>query len=219
VLSVTVPLSLSALPVLPGLPFPAGGGSALDGPVAGLVGVVAGTLATLESAVEGILRGATGPEGLVLVFVYSFLCAVALPLPGELVLAVPLELGWSPMGELAAVVAVASTAKAVGALVALSVAKGAATRGPVARLLEVVPTPRAGGGGRFAGRLAGLTDRYGYVGLAGALAVPFAPDTAVIYAFSVVDVRRLPFAAAAFVGTTLRLALVAGVASALLALV
>jgi uncharacterized membrane protein YdjX (TVP38/TMEM64 family) len=218
VLSVTVPLSLSALPVLPGLPFPAGGGSALDGPVAGLVGVVAGTLATLESAVESVLRGATGPEGLVLVFVYSFLCAVALPLPGELVLAVPLELGWSPMGELVAVVAVASTAKAVGALAALSVAKGAAARGPVARLLEVVPTPRAGGG-RFAGRLAGLTDRYGYVGLAGALAVPFAPDTAVIYAFSVVDVQRLPFAAAAFVGTTLRLALVAGVASALLALV
>ena len=64
-----------------------------------------------------------------------------------------------------------------------------------------------------------MTDRYGYLGLAGALAIPFAPDTAVIYAFSVVEPRRTHFAAAAFAGTTLRLAILAGVVSAVLSLV
>lgn len=185
--------------------------------LARVTALVGAPLATLESAVEEVLRGATGPEGLVLVFLYSFLCAVVLPLPGELVLAVPLDLGWSPAGELAAVVAVASVAKAAGALATLAVARGAATSGPIANLLEAVPTPRAGGG--LTGRLAGVAERYGYLGLAGALSVPFAPDTAILYAFSVVQRHRFSFAAAAFVGTTLRLAIVAGVASALLALV
>lgn len=195
------------------------------------VGLASAPLATLESAVQSLLHGATGPEGLALVFLYSFLCAVLLPLPGELVLAVPLRLGWSPEGELAAVIAVASAAKAVGALATLAVARGAVTAGPVARFLEAVPRPSpprslssapsgagGGGGSGLSGRLAGVANRYGYVGLAGALSVPFAPDTAILYAFSVVDVRRPSFAAAAFVGTTLRLAIVAGAASALLAL-
>lgn len=186
--------------------------------LARLTAFVGAPLATVEAAVEEVLHGATGPEGLVLVFLYSFLCAVVLPLPGELVLAVPLDLGWSAAGELAAVIAIASTAKAVGALVTLAVARGAAASGPVAYLLDVLPRPGGGTGGGLAGRLAGLADRYGYLGLAGALSVPFAPDTAILYAFSVVDVRKPSFAAAAFIGTTLRLAAVAGVASALLAL-
>lgn len=207
-MSAIAPLSLAGLLV--------DGGPAVG--LSQLVSVASAPLATLESTVEGVLRGATGPEGLVIVFLYSFLCAVLLPLPGELVLAVPLQLGWSPGGELAAVVAVASTAKALGALATLAVARGATTSGPVAWLLEAVPRPRSGAGNGLAGRLTEVTDRYGYVGLAGALSVPFAPDTAILYAFSVVDVRRPSFAAAAFVGTTLRLAIVAGVAGALLAL-
>jgi uncharacterized membrane protein YdjX (TVP38/TMEM64 family) len=209
--------SLVTLPAVPA-PVPTPG---LDGgPVAALgrlARVATTTAATLESAVESVLRTATGPEGFVLVFLYSFLCAVVLPLPGELVLAVPVDLGWSQAGELLAVVAVASTAKAAGALAALPVARGAVSSGPVARLVERVPRSRSDSG--LTGRLAGVTDRYGYLGLVGALAVPFAPDTAVIYAFSVVEPRRAPFAAAAFVGTVLRLAIVAGVASAVLSLV
>ncbi|WP_276259726.1 hypothetical protein [Haloglomus litoreum] len=211
--SLLVPLLSAPLPPVGSLPGAGPGGS-----VARLLGDVTATVSTLESAAERLLRGTTGPEGLLLIFVYSFLCAVVLPLPGELVLAVPLELGWSPAGELAAVVAVASTAKALGAVATLAVARGATASGPVARLRELKPT-RGGVGGAVAGRLAGVADRYGYVGLAGALSVPFAPDTAILYAFSVVDVRESSFAAAAFVGTTLRLAIVAGVASALLALV
>jgi membrane protein YqaA with SNARE-associated domain len=204
---------VSSLPLVGGLP-----GADPGALVFQLVAFVGAPLATLESAVEGLLRGATGIEGLLLIFVYSFLCAVVLPLPGELVLAVPLDLGWSPSGELAAVVAVASTAKAAGALVTLAVARGATTSGPVGHLLDVLPRPGGRASGGRTGRLARLTDRYGYLGLAGALSVPFAPDTAILYAFSVVDVRKPSFAAAAFVGTTLRLAIVAGVASALLAL-
>jgi uncharacterized membrane protein YdjX (TVP38/TMEM64 family) len=210
---------LQSLATLPALPVPTTGVVVgLDGaPVARRLGALVGTLATIESAVEAFLREATGPEGLVLIFGYSFLCAVALPLPGELALAVPLDIAWSPAGELAAVIAVASTAKAAGALVALAVAQGATAAGPVARLVDALPRPGAGGG--LTTRLAGLANRYGYVGLAGSLAVPFAPDTAIVYAFSIVEPRRLPFAAAAFVGTTLRLAIVAGVASAVLTLV
>jgi len=223
-LLLSVVATLAALPVLaaPVAAVPASAigllGSGESGVVlARLVGLMGAPLATLESAVEGVLRSATGPKGLLAVFTYSFLCAVLLPLPGELVLAVPLDLGWSPAGELLAVIAVASTAKAVGALGALSVARGATTSEPVARLLELLPGSSAADGG-LSGRLADVAERYGYVGLAGALSIPFAPDTAVIYAFSVVDVRRTWFAAAAFVGTTLRLSIVAGLASALLAL-
>lgn len=212
--SLLVALVSAPLPPVGSLPGVDPGAS-----VARLAGDVTATVSTLESAAETLLRGATGPEGLLLVFVYSFLCAVVLPLPGELVLAVPLELGWSPAGELAAVVAVASTAKAVGALATLAVARGAAAAGPAARVLELVPSSGGGTGGGVTGRLTALADRYGYVGLAGALSVPFAPDTAILYAFSVVDVRESSFAAAAFVGTAMRLAIVAGVASALLALV
>lgn len=217
--------TLAALPVVaaPVAAAPASalgllGSGELGVVLARLVGLVGAPLATLESTVEGLLRGATGPEGLLAVFSYSFLCAVLLPLPGELVLAVPLDLGWSPAGELVAVIAVASTAKAVGALGVLAVARGATASGPVARLLELLPSPGPATGG-FGGRLATVAERYGYVGLAGALSIPFAPDTAILYAFSVVDVRRTWFAAAAFVGTTLRLAIIAGLASAVLALV
>lgn len=216
-----LPLSLAAPPPVPA-PVPTAGLTAgLDGgPVAALdrlAGVVTTTATTIESVVESFLRTATGPEGLALVFLYSFLCAVVLPLPGELVLAVPVDLGWSQAGELLAVVAVASAAKAAGALAALSVARGAVSSAPVARLVERVPRPRTDNS--LTARLAGVTDRYGYLGLAGVLALPFAPDTAVIYAFTVVEPRQAPFAAAAFAGTALRLAIVAGVANAVLSLV
>jgi membrane protein YqaA with SNARE-associated domain len=214
---------VSPVPVPPSLALlqPTGIGPALlDVSLAAvdrLVAVAGGSLDTLESLVAGQLRGTTGPLGLVAVLAYSFLVAFLLPLPGELVLAMPLDLGLSPLGELAVVVVVASAGKALGGLAALGIGRGATTSGPVARLLDALPSSPGAGGG-VAGRLAGVADRYGYAGLAGALAVPFAPDTAVLYAFSVVNTDAVRFAAAAFVGTTVRLLIVAGVASAVLAL-
>ena len=159
----------------------------------------------------------TGPGGVLVVFVYSFLVAFVLPPPGEVVLAVPLELGWSVEAELGLIVVVASLGKALGSLAALWVGHGAAaaaTRtGLTARLGGVV-----GAGTPAGGRLVRFVRRYGYLGMAAALSVPLVPDTATVYAFSVVEASYPRFAVAAFVGSAVRLLVVLGLAGAVLAL-
>lgn len=109
-----------------------------------------------------------------------------LPLPGEAVLVVPLDLGWSAGAELALVVLVASLGKMLGSLAALwlgqSAATAAAHSGAVVRLRAIV-APRDGSGGR----LTRFVRAYGYLGMVIMLAIPLMPDTAVVYAFSIVE--------------------------------
>lgn len=159
----------------------------------------------------------TGLLGLVAVFVYSFLVAFVLPLPGEVVLAVPLELGWSDEAELALIVVIASLGKALGSLAALWLGHGAtaaATRsGLTARLGRLVGIDTPAGG-----RLVRFVRRHGYLGMTVALSIPLVPDTATVYAFSVVETSYSRFAVAAFVGSAVRLLVVLGLVGATLVL-
>lgn len=168
------------------------------------------------SAIDALVRTATGPPGLVVLFAYSFLVAVALPLPGELVLAAPLRLGIDPLTELALIIVVSGAGKALGSLAALRIGQGAASSGPVARATDRL-LPEVGVRSSVVAWFRGLVQRHGYLGLAVTLSVPMAPDTASVYAFSVAEVETGPFAAAAFVGSAARLVIVAGLAGAVLA--
>ncbi|MFC7200397.1 VTT domain-containing protein [Halospeciosus flavus] len=163
-----------------------------------------------------LVRSATGWPGLALILLYSFLVAVVLPFPGELVLLAPIELGLPGWGELALVVGVSAAGKAAGSVFALSLGNSATRTGHARDLFE-----------RFrVDVLVALEDRlgefvrdHGYLGLTAALAVPGSPDTVSIYAFSAVETEYPKFAAAAFVGTVLRLLVVVGIAGGLLAVV
>lgn len=159
----------------------------------------------------------TGPLGIVVVFVYSFLVAFVLPLPGEVVLAVPLGLGWSAEAELALVVLVASLGKALGSLAALWLGQNAATAAARSRAVVRLRATVAPGDGS-GGRLTRFVQEYGYLGMILVLSIPLMPDTAVVYAFSVVETSYPRFAVAAFVGSALRLLIVLGAAGAVLSL-
>jgi len=172
-------------------------------------GLATGLTEWLRAAVET----AVGWPGLVVVAVYSFLIAVVLPLPSELVLAAPLELGVGPTTQFVLVVLVSASAKAAGSLVAFHIGQGAKQSGPVLRALErsrfdVVEWSQR--------RAVALARRWGYLGLALLLSVPFFPDTVSIYAFAILERDYVKFAAATFVGSALRLLLTAGALSGLL---
>jgi membrane protein YqaA with SNARE-associated domain len=198
----------SVLPdLLPAL-LPAGAPVGPLGPVAGaLLGLVAplpvgsfhvGVFRALEAAV----RTATGPVGLVIIFVYSFLIAFILPLPSEVVLATPLRLGLGYWPEVAIIIVVSGAGKAAGSVVAFALGQEAKEAGPVIRLLrrsrfDVVSLAERGS--------VQLARKYGYAGLALALCVPGFPDTLSIYAFSVLEEDYVRFAAATFAGSAGRL--------------
>lgn len=167
--------------------------------------------AGLERAVET----ATGPLGLLIIAAYSFLIAIVLPLPSELVLAAPLRLGLPEWVELAIVMLVSGLGKAVGSVVAFRLGHEAQRRsGPIVRRLresrfDVVEWSER--------RTVLLAHQYGYIGMALALSVPFFPDTISIYAFTVLEENYLKFAAAAFAGSVGRLLVTVGVLSPFLA--
>jgi len=155
-------------------------------------------LETLEQAV----RSARGPLGLLIIAVYSFLIAFVLPLPSEVVLAAPLQLGLPELVELSLVVLVSGVGKAVGSVFAFAIGHTASHSGPVLRFLrrsrfDVVEWSER--------RSVELAKEYGYAGLAVALSVPFFPDTISIYAFSVLEEDYARFAAATFAGSVGRL--------------
>ncbi len=152
--------------------------------------------------VEEAVRTATGPLGLVIVGVYSFLIAVVLPLPSEVVLYAPLSLGLPEVVETALVILVSGTGKALGSVVAFNVGHKASRAGPVIRFLrrsrfDVVEWSER--------RSVELAREYGYGGLALALCVPGFPDTISIYAFSVLEEDYVKFALATFAGSVGRL--------------
>lgn len=167
---------------------------------------------------KSFIKTATGPVGLIVVFVYSFLIAVALPLPNAVVLAVPLNLGLPEEGRLAVVILVSGLGKATGSVVVFyfanraqrlfviqeqSVGEARLQRsGSVRRQLWRVRLTMSRWAER---RVVELIRQYGYVGFAISLAFPGIPDTLSIYAFAVLERNYLKFGLAAFVGSVGRL--------------
>ena len=165
--------------------------------------------------VERIVETATGWPGLGIIFVYSFLIAFVLPGPSEIVLAAPLELGLSYPAKLSLIVFVSSVGKAAGSVVAFRVGKSVKHSDPVVSWLrrsrfDVVEWSEK--------RTVEIAKKYGYVGLALALCVPFFPDTVSVYAFAVIEEDDLKFALATFAGSVGRFLVVIGVVGGGLAL-
>lgn len=158
--------------------------------------------------VERLVASATGWPGLGIIFAYSFLIAFILPGPSEIVLAAPLDLGLSYTTSLSIIVLVSGIGKAAGSVVAFRVGQGVKHSGPVVSWLrrsrfDVVEWSEK--------RTVELVKRWGYVGLALALSVPFFPDTISVYAFAVIEEDQVKFAIATFAGSVGRLLLVIGV--------
>lgn len=157
---------------------------------------------------ERLVATATGWPGLGIIFVYSFLIAFILPAPSEVVLAAPLNLGLSYATSLSLIVLVSALGKAAGSVVAFRLGQGVKNSGPVVAWLrrsrfDVVEWSEK--------RTVELVRRWGYVGLALALSVPFFPDTISVYAFAVIEEDQVKFALATFAGGIGRLLLVVGV--------
>jgi membrane protein YqaA with SNARE-associated domain len=153
---------------------------------------------------EGAVKAATGPFGLFIIAVYSFLIAFALPLPSEVVLAPApsMELGLPVSATLVLIMVVSGIGKAAGSVFAFHIGQEVKQSGPVIRFLrrsrfDVVEWSEK--------RTVQLARDYGYIGLAIALSVPFFPDTLSIYAFTVLDRDYYRFAAATFAGSVGRL--------------
>jgi membrane protein YqaA with SNARE-associated domain len=164
------------------------------------------------AGLEGAVENATGVIGLLVIAAYSFLIAVVLPLPSEIVL-VPagtgLGLGLPPGLGFALVVLVSGLAKATGSVVAFHVGHEAQRRsGPV---IDRLRDSRFDVVERLENRTVQIAREYGYIGLAFALMIPFFPDTLSIYAFTVLEENYVKFAAATFAGSVGRLLFVAGV--------
>jgi membrane protein YqaA with SNARE-associated domain len=163
---------------------------------------------------EALVRRATGWGGLLIIFVYSFLIAFALPGVSEVVLLAPLELGLPEWGRLTAIIVVSGLGKALGSVFAFHIGQEAKESGPLIRWLR---------NSRFdvlewsEKRTVQLAQRYGYAGLAVALSVPFFPDTLSIYAFAVLEEDYLRFAVATFAGSVGRLLVTLALATGVLA--
>jgi len=162
----------------------------------------------LEIATD-LMTAVTGWPSLGIVFIYSFLIAFILPLPSGLVLLTPLDIGLMASYELALIVIVSGLGKAAGSLVALTLGQRARRTSTFERWAENLLQ-------RFNMDLIRwskdesreLVHKYGYFGLGGALSIPFFPDTAPIYAFSLLDLDYGKFAVAVFAGSVIRLIIV-----------
>lgn len=159
---------------------------------------IASAFAWLERTVET----ATGPFGLAIVWLYSFLVAFALPGVSEVVLYAPLDLGVGRRLTVSAIVLVSAFGKAAGSVFAFHLGQQAKRSGPVTRLLERSPIDVVAWSQR---RAVEVVRKWGYAGLALALCVPGFPDTVSIYAFSVLEEDYAKFAVATFVGSAGRL--------------
>lgn len=159
----------------------------------------------LEDASGGLksaVKHAVGPLGLVIIFVYSFLIAFILPLPSEIVLAAPLNLGVPGWMTMAIIIVVSGAGKALGSVLALSIGDKAVHSGPVIRALERVGIDIVSISQR---KTVAIAQRYGYLGLAAVLCIPGFPDTLSIYAFTVLESNYFKFAVATFFGSVGRL--------------
>ncbi|MFB6127728.1 MAG: VTT domain-containing protein [Halolamina sp.] len=149
---------------------------------------------------------------------YTFLTAVVLPLPSELIFTLPVDFGAPWYVELGATVLAGALGSAAGATVALTLGRRVAESSCVGRIRGRLPLGRLRSPGRVVGsRLERLVRDRGVVGLVVALAVPLMPDTLSTYAFTVLEGDARRYAAAAFTGNTLRLCVVAGAVGSVLA--
>ena len=151
-----------------------------------------------------LVRHATGWGGLVIIFVYSFLIAFALPLVSEVVLFAPLDLGLPRWAVLTLIIVVSGAGKSAGSVFAFHIGQEAKQSGPVIRWLrrsrfDIVEWSER--------RTVEVAKKWGYAGLALALCVPGFPDTLSIYAFAVLERDYAKFALATFVGSVGRLVL------------
>ena len=177
---------------------------------------LADALSWLEVGLEGFVRTATGPLGLVIIFVYSFLIAFALPGVSEVVLLAPLNLGLPQWANIGLIMLVSGTGKAVGSVFAFHIGQEAKESGPIVRALrrsrfDIVEWSER--------RTVRLARKYGYAGLALALSVPFFPDTLSIYAFAVLEEDYYRFAAATFAGSVGRLLVTIGLGAGVLTII
>ncbi|GCF14968.1 hypothetical protein Harman_29030 [Haloarcula mannanilytica] len=175
------------------------------------------TAGTPLSPLEETVCTATGPTGLGIIAVYSFLIAFILPLPSEVVLvpAETLRLGLSTNGNLVAIILASAAGKAFGSLVAFHIGQEAKEYGPLIRRIkrsrfDIIEWSEK--------KTVQIAKKYGYVGLALALCVPFFPDTLSIYAFTVLERDYYRFGAATFFGSAGRLVVTLGLAGGTLAL-
>ena len=157
---------------------------------------------------EEAVRTATGPLGLLIIGIYSFLIAFILPLPSEVVLLPDLRLGLPYTVELTIIILVSGLGKAAGSVFAFAIGHEVKESGPVIRLLRRSPVDVVAWSER---KTVELARDYGYAGLAMALCVPGFPDTLSIYAFSVLEEDYLKFAAATFAGSVGRLLVTLGI--------
>ncbi len=151
---------------------------------------------------ERMVEQATGPIGLLIIFVYSFLIAIILPLPSEVVLAAPLDLGLPKWMTMALIVVVSGVGKSIGSVLALRIGNEAKKAGPVMRALNRTGIDVVGISQR---KTVAIAQQYGYIGLALALCIPGFPDTLSIYAFTVLEEDYAKFAVATFIGSVGRL--------------
>ncbi|MFB6087062.1 MAG: YqaA family protein [Haloarculaceae archaeon] len=168
----------------------------IEVPVA-VLSTCAGTSAT---TIEQAVCTATGPAGLFIVAVYSFLITFILPLPSEVVLPVAshLRLGVPESVNLVLIILIASVGKAAGSVFAFHIGQEAKESGPILRALrrsrfDIVEWSES--------KVVQVSRKYGYAGLALALSVPAFPDTLSVYAFAVLEDDYTKFAAATFAGS------------------
>jgi membrane protein YqaA with SNARE-associated domain len=156
------------------------------------------------TALEQAVCTATGPFGLVIIGVYSFLIAFILPLPSEVVLppAASMNLGVPVAMNYVIVMVVSGAGKAAGSVFAFHIGQEAKQAGPVVRAFKRSPIDIVEWS---ESKVVELSQKYGYFGLALALSVPGFPDTLSIYAFSVLEEDYVKFAAATFAGSVGRL--------------
>lgn len=148
------------------------------------------------------VESSSGILSLVAVAVYSFLIAVVLPLPSEVVLAASVGVDLPQWLNLTIIIIVSGTAKAAGSVFAHRIGQEAKHSDPVLRAFERTGLDVRGWSERQTTKLA---KRYGYGGLAIALSVPFFPDTVSIYAFSLLSEDYHKFALATLIGSAGRL--------------
>lgn len=174
--------------------------------------------ATDPTGLERTVCTATGPLGLLIIAVYSFLIAFVLPLPSEIVLAPSgtLRIGLSEPATIAVIIVVSGAGKALGSLFAFYIGQETKEYGPLLSLLDRSRFDILGWSER---QTVSIAKKYGYAGLALALCVPFFPDTLSIYAFSILEDDYVKFASATFVGSAGRLIVTIGLAAGFFAIV
>jgi len=114
-----------------------------------------------------------------------------------------------------AIILFSAFGKALGSLFAFHIGQEAKEYGPLVRRIKASRFDVIEWSER---KTIQIAKKYGYLGLAMALCVPFFPDTLSIYAFTVLEENYLRFGAATFVGSAGRLIVTLGLASGTLAL-